>query len=441
MPRTNSCIAASCILALTGLLPVFSSGSSRAAKEKILYSFTGGTDGATPMSDLTLDSAGNLYGTTYSGGTLTACNGHGCGTVFEIMRTQGGSLERVLYSFAGGKDGGLPKAGVTFDGAGNLYGITTGGGAYNEGTVFKLTPGSNGNWKESVIYNYAFHSFGIFPAADLAVDTHGDLYGTSPDGGLRCNASVNCGVVFELIPRADGSWTENTLHEFSAPPPDGAIANSSLVLDSAGNVYGSTPYGGNTNFLPGRGCYSFAGGFLVGGCGTVYELTPQSDGDWTETVLYAFSRGGGYGHFPSGGLLLDRAGHILGTTDGGGDGSGVAFELKLSEEKGWQQNVLHIFYPGDPGDGFDPVGRLISDTTGNLYGVTIGGGKNGYGTVFELQPSRFGWVEKHLYNFSSTDAPKAGLVRDPQGHLYGTTSRGGAGVCEGGCGTVYEITQ
>ena len=419
---------------------MFASGASLASKEKVIYSFTGGFDGSNPMSDLTLDSAGNLYGTTETGGGGTGCGDTGCGTVFELTRAQDGWREQVLYRFLGGNEGGWPRAGVTFDRAGNLYGITTVGGAYNEGTVFKLSPNSGGGWTEKVIYMYGFGGVGYFPAADLVMDVGGNLYGTSPDGGKKCNAETNCGVVFQLTPHADGSWTEKTLHEFSAPPPDGAIANSSLVLDAAGDVYGTTLYGGNTNSFSGRGCYISFDGFPLGGCGTVYKLTSQSDGQWTESVLYAFRKGGGYGHYPAGGLLIDGGGHILGTSDGGGDGSGVVFEFGLSEERGWQQKVLHIFYPGNPGDGFDPIGRLISDTNGDLYGVTLGGGENGYGTVFEVQPSRNGWTEKRLFSFSSGDAPKAGLVLDSQGHLYGTTSHGGGGVCQGGCGTVYELT-
>ena len=185
MRRINFVLAASCIVAATALLLALASGAekpaaAKPASEKIIYSFTGGSDGANPQSDLILDGAGNLYGTTSQGGV--GCNGQGCGTVFELKRTQDGWKEEVLYRFNGGTDGASPAAGVIFDNAGTLYGTTSfGGDGYGGGTVFRMTLKPTGGWTESVIYTFHLNDkAGNHPAADLAIDAHGSLYGTTP---------------------------------------------------------------------------------------------------------------------------------------------------------------------------------------------------------------------------------------------------------------------
>jgi hypothetical protein len=419
-------IAASCILALFGMLPVFSSSTPPAGREKVIYSFQGGTAGASPMSDLILDSAGNLYGTTELGG------GTGNGTVFELKRTQDGWKERVLYSFMGGADSGEPQAGVTFDKSGNLYGTT-------QGTVFKLTPNSGGGWTESVIYTFNCSSgtAGCNPQGNLVFDVNGNLYGTTSSGaGGNCGKYNNgCGAVFELIPHTNGSWTEATIHSFAGAPNDGAVPVAGLVLDSAGNFYGTTQYGG------GGSCGRYS--TIPPGCGTSYKLTFSGD-TWTETVLYSTVRGGGFGIYPSGELFVDNASHLMGVTLEGGDGIGTVFELNYRENKGWQQTQLHIFH-WNPDGGF-PSGRLIPDTKGDLFGVTSKGGakQSSEGTVFELEHSHSGWKENILHIFTGAPDganPSTGLVSDSQGHLYGATKNGGSGAgCGQGCGTVYEVT-
>jgi uncharacterized repeat protein (TIGR03803 family) len=427
-------IAASCVLAVIGLRPVFSSGAAPASKEKVIYSFTGGADGGQPMSDLTIGADGNLYGTTSQGGV--GCVGNGCGTVFELKRTQDGWKEQILYSFAGGNDGAIPEAGVVFDKAGNLYGTTVAGGNNQggTGTVFKLSPNSHGGWTESVI------GYADSPTGDLVFDDNGNLYGANSQGGsggTSCNG-FGCGTVFELTPQAGGSWKETTIHLFEQNSSDGVIPSSGVVLDFAGNVYGETLYGGA------GACDRGGINNNAHGCGAIYELTPNPGGSWTE-IVYSLVRGGGFGIFPSGGLLLDQAGRLLSTTQQGGDGFGTVFELRESQKKGWQQSVLHRFY-GHP-DGVQPAGRLAEDAHGNLFGVSAYGGsvptRFGYGTVFELARSGDGWKEKVLYRFSGgTDAtnPQTGLVLDTQGRLYGTSQSGGNGTgCDGGCGTVYEV--
>jgi uncharacterized repeat protein (TIGR03803 family) len=426
MRRKTFCIAASCILALAGLLPVFSSGVSPASMEKDLYSFTGGSDGAYPRSDLTIDSAGNLYGTTSDGGAGTACTG-GCGTVFELKRVANGWKEEILYSFAGCTDGALPEAGVIFDNAGSLYGTTASGGGESSGTVFKLAPNSHGGWTETVIYSFSFNgSSGVYPLTDLVLDAKSNLFGTTSQGGTGCNGN-GCGTVFELSPQSNGSWKETTIHAFTGPP-DGAIPSAGLVLGSMGNLYGMTQDGGTAP------CDRYA---LLPGCGTIYKLTPNSGGGWTEMVMYNFIRGGGRGVYPSGGLLLDKTDRLVGTTRSGGDGIGTIFRLYDSQKASWQQNVLHRFWGGQI-DGWYPVGRLVTDTNGDLFGVTLAAGTNDDGVVFELVNLAGRWEERILYNFASGSTgttPQGGLVLDSQGHLYGTTPTGGTAKF----GTIYEI--
>jgi uncharacterized repeat protein (TIGR03803 family) len=416
-------IAASCLAAMLLLLPITSSAREPTSKEKVIYSFQGGADGAGPMSDLTLDTAGNLYGTTSQGGTGTACK-TGCGTVFELKRTKGVWNEEVLYSFLWGKDGLAPEAGVIFDTVGNLYGTTQWGGSGNAGTVFKLIPNSHGGWTEAIIYSFSYTgSAGMFPAADLTFDPQGNLYGTTTQGG---DPQCGCGAVFELTPQSNGTWTEATIHAFTGAP-DGYLPISGIVLDSAGNLYGVTESGG---------IGSCGRVYSIPGCGAFYRLTRNRDSTWTESVLYSFVRGGGLGVLPSGGVLFDQANHVFGVTRQGGDGFGTVFDLSDSLGNGWRQHVLHIAY-GKP-DGIAPVGRLVTDTNGNLFGVE-------QSVVFELAHSQDGWIERILHTFVGPPdggQPSAGLTFDSSGNLYGATQTGGTETptCRFGCGTVYEIT-
>jgi len=420
-------IAGTITLAIIWVFPLTSSaespGASPAGNYKVIYSFTGTSDGAEPLSDLTFDAEGNLYGTTAGGGT------YGYGTVFEIKHTGDGWEEEVLYSFTGGSDGAWPATGVIFDSAGSLYGVTAGDNYDNTpGNVFRLAPSPDGSWTESVLYSYGYGVDYLQPQSDLVIDSRGRLFG----------ASAYEGLVFELEPKPKGGWKEITLYTFQGPP-DGALGSSSPVaLDSSGNVWGTATAGGTGS------CHC---SLYTGGCGIVYELTHGSGGKWTENIVYNFVRGGGNAVTPSGGFALVNDSHMLGTSVAGGDGLGTIFELKKSK-KGWEQGVLYSFYGSyyHGPDGDLPVGRLETDSAGALLGVTEYGGKNGLGTLFELgPPTTAGWTEKVLHSFaggSDGSYPQAGVVVDSQGHLYGTTSEGGAGTACGsyGCGTVYEIT-
>jgi uncharacterized repeat protein (TIGR03803 family) len=435
-------ITAGCILALFGMRPISSSGAPPAGREKAIYSFQGGTDGAAPMSDLTLDSAGNLYGTTSQGGTGT-CGG--CGTVFELKRSQDGWKEEVLYSFGAYQgDGVHPQAGLIFDSAGNLYGTTIEGLGDNsaDGTVFKLSPNGHGGWTERVIYSFPpDQSAGANPSTDLVFDSHGNLYGTASIGGGNANSCYGsgCGTVFKLTPQSDGSWRETTVHIFTDTGGDGAYPSSGFVLDSAGNLYGLTKSGGTGS------CQIRSNGSpTVFGCGTLYELILNSDEAPNVIALYNFVPGGGFGIYPSSGICFDNQSHLLGTTQRGGDGFGTVFELQDTKEKGWQQNEAHIF-DGIP-DGAGPVGRLTTDANGDLFGATSSGATftKGLGTVFEVQHAKNAWSEKILHSFAGSPdgaTPSAGLISDSRGHLYGTTLYGGTGTgCVHGCGTVYQVT-
>jgi uncharacterized repeat protein (TIGR03803 family) len=431
MRRICFVISTICILAGIGLRPAFCSDAA-ASKEEVIYSFKGGVDGAVPLSDLALDSEGNLYGTTSQGGTTVTsrCGRAGCGTVFELKRSQGGWKEQVLYSFTGGDDGYLPVGGVIFDKAGNLYGTDGEGGSAYGGTVFKLTPNPLGGWTESTIYAFTKDgNAGYSPQANLIFDAEGNLYGTTTRDNNPLCANYGCGAVFELTPKSDGTWTEITLYEF-AGSPDGGSPSSELVLVS-GELYGMTGSGGTGSCVFG---YLDIGG---PGCGTVYKLSPSSGGGWTETVLHSFMRGEGFAIYPSGRVLFDKAGHLFGTALAGGDGYGTIFELLDTQKKGWKEEELHIFF-GNP-DGIRPIGGMVTDKNGDFFGVTYGIQlAEGSGTVFELEYSKVGWKERVLHRFSGTTdglQPSAGLVSDSQSHFYGTTAAGGSR----GLGTVYEI--
>jgi len=376
-------------------------------KETVLHTFTGGADGAVPVGGVILDSAGNLYGTTLFGGDRKPELCHaidiyaaGCGVVYKLTPTPHGPwTETVIYSFTGGTDGSEPWGHLIFDASGNLYGTATIGGndsclpPYGCGVVFKLTPGTGGPWTESVLYTFDGGTDGTYPYAGLTFDTQGNLYGTTYYGGdtsVSCEGVPGCGVVFQLAPTPSGPWTEAVLHAFSGAP-DGAIPLAGVTLDSAGNVYGATYYGGDTTRYF---CHRVTNG-VPPGCGLVFELT---QGTWEETVLHAFTDGkdGALGYTP---VIFDSAGNLYSVADVGGDrvpscayqqGCGVAFKMTPAEQGPWTESVLYSFTGGT--DGSVPYSNLVFDSTGNLYGMTEYGGDNsacggyGCGVVFELAP-------------------------------------------------------
>jgi uncharacterized repeat protein (TIGR03803 family) len=407
------------------------------AQEITLYSFKGsanGGDGSVPECDLIFDSAGNLYGTTNSGGGVGAPYDVD-GTVFELSPAGGGTwTEKVLYSFgATSTDGIEPLAGLIFDSAGNLYGTTSLGGAHGNGTVFELSPGTGGVWTEKVLYSFgATSTDGTDPRrGSLIFDSAGNLYGTTLLGGPNTVSNgggvETAGTVFELSPGAGGVWTEKVLYNFGATGTDAANSVAGLIFDAAGNLYGTTKYGGASND------------------GTVFELSPGTGGVWTEKVLHSFADNGTDGSIPEAGLIFDARGNLYGTTYGGGSnpysgGLGAVFELSPAGGGNWSEQVLYSFVTGSTGD--YPLGGVIFDAAGNLYG-TASSELYGFGLVFELSPAAGSWTQKILYSFGDTPdghAPANGLIFDTAGNLYGTNSTGGVEAADDGLGgTIYEI--
>jgi uncharacterized repeat protein (TIGR03803 family) len=386
-----------------------------AATETVLHNFNdNGKDGFNPYGALIFDKAGNLYGTTVSGGAYDA------GTVFELTPKGGAWTETVLHSFdANGKDGTFPWGGLIFDAAGNLYGTTETGGVYGYGTVFEMSPNGK-TWKEKVLhsFNAGNGKDGGGSLAGLIFDGSGNLYGTTELGG-----AYDFGTVFELSPKTGGGWTEKVLHSFNPNTKDGVAPNASPIFDTAGNLYSTTLEGGAYDL------------------GTVFELSPKTGGGWKEKILHSFNSNNTDGYFPFAALTLDGSGNLYGATSvGGAKYGGIAFELTPKTTGGWTEKILYDFgYPGAT----DPFGQMIFDGAGNLYGTTGTNGPNDSGSVFKLTPRSSGkWALTVLHNFDGTDGDNAhaGVVFDSSGHLYGTTYNGGNSTsCTSGCGTVFEI--
>jgi uncharacterized repeat protein (TIGR03803 family) len=360
-------------------------GSDGKWAEKVLYSFCARpncADGANPEANLLLDADGNLYGTTYQGGDSgKVCNDHSCGTVFQLTPNSNGTwTENVLHSFKNtGGDGYFPRATLIFDAAGSLYGTTTvGGNSYagvGGGTVFQLTPNTNGKWAEKVLYRFCSQTNcadGVSPIVGVTLGTDGILYGTTYSGG-----EYESGTIFQLTQGTNGTWTEVVLHSFKGGADDGAEPAAGLIFDAKGNLYTTTVFGGPA-----------ACSFNGDGCGTIVEMTPGADGTWTERLLYAFYKP----RYPEAGLTLDGDGDIYGTTQMGGGalgcygvGCGTAFQLALSANGTWTEKVLHGFGLHQ-NDGRLLFTGLALDAAGNLYGTTSEGGKYGVGTVFQFTP-------------------------------------------------------
>jgi uncharacterized repeat protein (TIGR03803 family) len=350
--------------------------------------------------------------------------------LFAVTYSFGAATETIVHSFIMHGNGSDPSGGLVADGAGNLYGATTFGGAYEFGAAFRLSPDGKGGWTETVIYSFAGIDDAHYPTGALTLDSAGNLYGVTMWG-----AGVNgSGAIYELSPTASGPWIETVLYTFNVNDSKaGFNPNGGLIFDKAGNLYGTAEYGGG---------YITQGCSFDGGCGTVFKLSPNSNGSWTETVLYAFKNESG-GWLPKTGLIMDNAGNLYGTTSVGGSGSspdGVVFELSPSGSS-WTETVLHSFSGGSDGNG---PNSLIFDSAGNLDGTTTAGGGSstcfdGCGTVFQLSPSASGWSEHILYVFTGAgdgDTPGSGLALDKAGNLFGSTTDDSTT----GLGAVFELS-
>lgn len=400
---------------------------AQAQTETTLYSFTGGADGYNQFGGLVLDNSGNLYGTNFYGGTINSSCPSGCGTVFQLKESSGAWTFKTLHSFAGGStDVGHPYDHVTFDSSGkNLYGTGgTGGGpgnCYQQetcGGVFELNRSKG--WKESLIFSFGPKT-GLTPYSGLTL-YNGAFYGTTWFGP-GSSTQVGNGTIYELASGTNGTWKHTLLYSFTAGN-DGYEPYADPVLDTKGNLYGSTPYGGTNQ------------------AGDIFELSHGSKG-WTLNVI-------DNAPWPST-MIFDKNGNLYGSLEQGGSsncefGCGSVIELQ-NTGTGWKQVTLYEFT--DVTDGEEP-GALVFDANGNLYGTTFLGGTgsctffqySGCGTVFKLTPGSAGWTKTTLYNFtggSDGEFPNGNaLVINSSGNLFGATV-GGASYGSSGHGTIYEI--
>ncbi|MGC9951707.1 MAG: choice-of-anchor tandem repeat GloVer-containing protein [Bryobacteraceae bacterium] len=390
-----------------------------------LYSFSTRNGAAQPLTPVTVGNNGVLYGIA----------SYGSGTAFELSppAVAGGPWTfQVIYCFCPGYplgDGEDPEAGLVLDSSGTLYGTVTQVDEINGyGAVFELTPPATGStaWIYTPLFGFGegrVQDRGVTPWGGVVFGGDGALYGTTIAGGTS-----NEGTVFELSPPVStgGGWTETVLHSFTGRNGDGAQPYAGVVVAGDGAVFGTTSYGGASNY------------------GTVYELTPPSNPGtaWTETVLHQFTGHNSDGTLPSG-LSMGKSGALYGTTFGGGAwGYGTVFELIPPPTAGgvWKEKALYSF-TGQNGDGIGPYSGVIIGTDGALYGATSGGGTANYGTVFELRPNGGGaWTETILHSFTGQNGdgayPEAGLIFGASGVLYGTTYGGGTA----GDGTVFRLT-
>jgi hypothetical protein len=453
--RVRSRWAGRLLLLLMLVLALVSTASAE-WKEKVLYSFQGGTDGATPVGGVVFDQQDNLYGTTQDGGSSSCHSIVQCGTVYQLAppAKQGDPwTETVLYVFKGNasNDGASPYGGLVIDSAGNLYGTTGYGGTGNCtvlgtlmgcGTVFEISQPKQkgGKWTETVIYSFPTAKQGFVPAGDLVFDSAGNLYGATIFGGgfgTTCDPFYQyCGAVFRLSPpkTKGGKWTEKVLHGFKGGT-DGANPYGDLVFDNTGAIYGTTSIGGN------QGC-NFGHGQI--GCGVVFKLSPplRKGEAWTEKVIVRFT-GGSDGATPDAGLTQGEDGSFYGPTGGGGkyDG-GLIFRLSRTKSGGWIESVLYDFVGNQAGQN---PGSLSVASDGSVYGAAAGG-QDFRGLIFRLNRQAGGksWRFTDLYDFMGSGdgaGPDAGLIFDAVGNLYSATSVGGDGTgCTNGCGTVFQVS-
>jgi uncharacterized repeat protein (TIGR03803 family) len=400
----NKSFYAAAFAAIVFAAAISASSAVQAQTLTVLHTFTNGVDGNGPYGGLTLDQAGDLEGTAEYGGTSDA------GTVFKLVKRGSSWTFNPLYEFGGGlNDGNAPQARVIVGPDGSPYGTTHGGGIGSCtdpagcGTVFKLTPPATFcrsvlcMWNSTLLYRFTGGADGAQPGpADLLFDSQGNIYGTTEYGGAS-----GLGVVYKLT-RSNGNWMQSVLHSFTGTGSDGAVPWGGVIMDSAGNLYGTTVGGGHS------------------GNGVVFELSPSGSG-YGETTLHSFNAaqdGGG----PLAGLTFDRSGNLYGTASyGGANNGGTAFELSPSGN-GWTLQVLYSFVGADGNGG--PGGGLTIDQSGSLYGTTQGWiDGNLPGTLYKLTPSNGGWGYTLLQSFAGNGGsePLGAVVLDASGNVYGTT--------------------
>ncbi len=402
------------LISLTLAIVLTTLPAAQAQAFNVLYSFTGGRDGSSPWGQLARDASGNFYTGTMEGG-----NGTGSGAVSKLKTASGSRLMLPLYDFNGGDvDGVQPQVVVASNG--DVFGATQAGGLSGCGIVFQLTPSATvpntatARWKETILHTFAGGSDGCNPFSAPIIDSAGNLYGTTADGGGHNDG----GVVYEFV-RSGQGYTEQILHRFSGP--DGIAPGAGLIADSTfTNLYGVTQGGGSMNY------------------GTVYRLTNTGSG-WTETVLYNFHNGAD-GQQPQAGLAMDASGNLFGASAmAGSGGGGTVFELMPSAGS-YTYRALYSLQCNYPSCIGPYLGYLTLDSAGNIYGTTLNQGAHTYGSVFELSPSGGSYTFTDLHDFSlgSDDGgfPDGGVIRDASGNLYGTAVDGGTY----GGGIIFQIT-
>ena len=418
LTRFRRFVATVLALAAAGWALPTSAGSQVQYQYQILHAFGAGDDGNAPEGPPVFDKKGNLYSSTYVGGA------NQLGTVFELTPgTNGQWSETILHSFPASPGDGYEPTGIVMDGAGNLYGTTTIGGTSGNckvvqgcGTIFELSPGTNGQWTESILYNFC----SLANCADGGVPGYAPTLGSG--GALYGVASENA---YQLAPGSNG-WTFNVLYTFCSLPNcnDGNDPSGSLTLDARGNVYGETAEGGNG--------------------GVAYVLHPERSGQWKEFVLHGFF-GGDDGFDPNGALAL-HGDALYGSTEAGGGnscegGCGTVFQLTRGSGTNINEQILHDFGPNEA-QGLIPVAGVASNQRGDLFGVTTFGGSPSCecGVVYGMKPQGNGkWAYQVLYAFDVGTGgfyPDSTPTIDSQGNVYGTTSAGG----QYGPGVVFELS-
>src|SRR5450631_95071 len=411
--RLHGFYASAIVLALS--LSLFSTSARATSREQVIYAFSlGYSDCSDPIASLIADESGNLYGTTLGGGA------YGGGCIFNVSLNPDGSWsESVLYSFSG-IDGKVPGNALVFDKVGNLYGMTRQGGLYDGGVAFELSPSPGGTWTETVLHSFGSAGDGDGPSAELTFDDAGNLYGTTTGGGAHRG-----GIVFKLSPGPSG-WTETILHAFwgRIQGPGPAVPAGGVVIDSAGSLYGVTEFGGGNGgfgaayqLVPKNGVYkertihSFDGydgeepsstlvmdssGNLYrttsfggsGDYGTVFQLTKGKAGKWADNVLRSLN--GNDGYLAVGPVVFDSAGNLYAAAEAGGfEGQGSVFRLTPQRGGTWRETVLHLFHYYDRHyrkgrDGQAPYAGVIV-YGGQLFGTTSSGGIHDEGTVFSIR--------------------------------------------------------
>lgn len=396
---------------------IFIAASANAQTFVLLHTFTGGGDGGHPNAGLTIQGS-NFYGTTCEGGSSHK------GAVYGFQMRPNGPILTTLYSFRGGADGSCPLSRVIVGPDGALYGTTNQGGGAGAcsngcGTVFKLQPPIqhcavvNCPWTETVLYTFQGGADGGAPeGGDLTFDSAGVLYGTTLQGGTGLICQTGCGTVFKLT-HSGRSWTEAVVYNFTGGS-DGARPSSGVVVDAAGNIFGTAYFGGTSDN------------------GVVFELSP-SGGGWMETILHLFSAGTDGAH-PIGGLTFDASGNLYGTTSAGGaSNTGIAFLLARSGG-GWNYQKIYDFMFNRLAGG--PTDRLTLDAAGNVYGTTTFDPTGG-GDVFRLDHGTWHETDLHVFDYACDDgcSPEGSVVFDAQGNLYSTTQAGGFYRS----GTIFEV--